>query len=134
MHGRTAGKSPMTRPPYRPMRNWGGRRPPPSSSGCTRVEAQRRYAASGNESQTKKYVNIASGASTDKGLDELVARLLLRGYTVQKVPGPLLLATTGGKRQVPKLMPFTLPECLQCPSTSTRCTEHALWASRSASL
>ena len=73
----------------------------------TRVEAQRRYAASGNESQTKKYVNIASGTSTDKELDELVARLLLRGYTVQKVPGPLLLATTGGKRQVPKLMPFS---------------------------
>ena len=29
------------------------------------------------------------------------------GYTAQKLPGPLLLATTGGNRQVPKLMPYS---------------------------
>ena len=73
----------------------------------TRVEAKRRYGAEGNESQMKKYINIASGDSTDKGLDELAARLTLLGYTAQKVPGPLLLATTGGNRQTPKLMPYS---------------------------
>ena len=35
----------------------------------------------------------------------MVARLSDLGYTAQKLPGPLLLATTGGNRQVPKLMP-----------------------------
>ena len=73
----------------------------------TRVEAKRRYGAEGNESQMKKYINIASGDSTDKSLDELAARLTLFGYTAQKVPGPLLLATTGGNRQTPKLMPYS---------------------------
>ena len=73
----------------------------------TKVEAQRRYGATGNESQAKKYVNIASGDSTDKSLDELAARLTQLGYTAQKLPGPLLLATTGGNRQVPKLMPYS---------------------------
>jgi hypothetical protein len=44
-------------------------------------------------------------------LDEVVARLSDLGYTAQKLPGPLLLATTGGNRQVPKLMPpCTLPK------------------------
>ena len=41
----------------------------------TKAEARRRYAACGSESQTKKYINVASGDSTDKGLDEVVARL-----------------------------------------------------------
>jgi hypothetical protein len=62
------------------------------------------YAASGSESQTKKYINVASGDSTDASLDEVVARLCALGYTAQKLPGPLLLATTGGNRQVPKLL------------------------------
>ncbi|KOO30544.1 reverse transcriptase family protein [Chrysochromulina tobinii] len=73
----------------------------------TKTEARRRYAASGSESQTKKYINVASGDSTDASLDEVVARLCALGYTAQKLPGPLLLATTGGNRQVPKLMPYS---------------------------
>jgi hypothetical protein len=73
----------------------------------TKAEARRRYAASGSESQTKKYINVASGDSTDASLDEVVARLCALGYTAQKLPGPLLLATTGGNRQVPKLMPYS---------------------------
>ena len=73
----------------------------------TKTEARRRYAASGSESQTKKYINVASGDSTDASLDEVVARLCALGYTAQKLPGPLLLATTGGNRQVPKLLPYS---------------------------
>ena len=73
----------------------------------TKTEARRRYAASGSESQTKKYINVASGDSTDSSLDEVVARLSALGFTAQKLPGPLLLATTGGNRQVPKLMPYS---------------------------
>ena len=73
----------------------------------TKTEARRRYAASGSESQMKKYINVAAGDSSDLSLDELVARLSALGYTAQKLPGPLLLATTGGNRQVPKLMPFS---------------------------
>ena len=73
----------------------------------TKAEARRRYAASGSESQTKKYINVASGDSTDASLDEVVARLCALGYTAQKLPGPLLLATMGGNRQVPKLMPYS---------------------------
>ena len=65
----------------------------------TKTEARRRYAATGSESQTKKYINVASGDSTDGSLDEVVARLSALGYTAQKLPGPLLLATSGGNRQ-----------------------------------
>jgi hypothetical protein len=71
----------------------------------TKTEARRRYAASGSESQTKKYINVASGDSMDSSLDKVVARLSALGYTAQRLPGLLLLATTGGNRQVPKLMP-----------------------------
>jgi hypothetical protein len=53
----------------------------------------------------KVHQRRATGDSTDASLDEVVARLSDLGYTAQKLPGPLLLATTGGNRQVPKLMP-----------------------------
>ena len=57
------------------------------------------------ESDKKVHQRRATGDSTDASLDEVVARLSDLGYTAQKLPGPLLLATTGGNRQVPKLMP-----------------------------
>ena len=50
---------------------------------------------------------MAAGDSTMKELDEIVARLTQEGFGAQKVPGPLLLSTTGGKRQTPKIMPYS---------------------------
>ena len=40
-------------------------------------------------------------------LDKIVEALIKKGYTAEKVPGPLLMATTGGKWPVLKLMPPT---------------------------
>ena len=65
----------------------------------TTMAAKTRYWAGGAGSQEKKYVNVAAGDSTMKELDEIVARLTQAGFGAQKVPGPLLLSTTGGKSE-----------------------------------
>ena len=64
-----------------------------------------RHAAQG---QSKKYVNVARGSSKSGGLDEVVELLRAEGFGATKVPGPLLLATTGGKRPTWKIMPLAL--------------------------
>ena len=73
----------------------------------TRVDARTRWIAEGAASREKRYVNVASGDSESKELDALLALLKERGFHASKVPGPLLLATTGGKRPVKKLMPLS---------------------------
>jgi len=69
----------------------------------TKSEARRRHIATGSESQQKKYINVAAGDSTNRRLSDLTGRLTALGYVAQLVDGPLLLSTTGGLRQMPKI-------------------------------
>ena len=78
-----------------------------SQLASTKIATRTRYIASGASSQEKKYVNVAAGDSENRNLDDLVELLQQAGYTAQKVPGPLLLATTGGRSQTPKIMPYS---------------------------
>ena len=73
----------------------------------TKSEARRRHIATGSESQQKKYINVAAGDSTNRRLSDLTGRLTALGYVAQLVDGPLLLSTTGGLRQMPKIMPYS---------------------------
>ena len=72
---------------------------------ATKVDAKRRYMAA---SQEKKYINVAAGSSKDEELDVFLRRLREAGYNAHKVPGPLLLATTGGKHAKVKIMPLSV--------------------------
>ena len=54
----------------------------------------------------KKYINIAGGAWDDVNLARAMSEFEEKGFQVTKVPGPLLLTTTGGKGAVPMWMPF----------------------------
>ena len=74
----------------------------------------------------KVHQRRATGDSTDASLDEVVARLSDLGYTVQKLPGPLLLATTGGNRQVPKLMPTFMRSVEVCRAVELSSTSLTL--------
>jgi hypothetical protein len=73
----------------------------------TKSEARRRHIATGSESQQKKYINVAAGDSSNRRLSDLTGRLTALGYVAQLVDGPLLLSTTGGLRQMPKIMPYS---------------------------
>ena len=69
--------------------------------------AKARYMASGASSGEKKFVNVAGGRRSDPELAQVVSYMRQRGFTAHLVPGPLLLATTGGKAPRPTLMPFS---------------------------
>jgi hypothetical protein len=71
------------------------------------IDAKRRYIASGAMSQEKKFINVAAGAASETELRSIEAELKMRGYRAAIVPGPLLLATTGGGRPRMKIMPLT---------------------------
>ena len=74
----------------------------------TGQEALRRYKIKGAAGLQKAYVNVISGSSLDKDLDEVKDLLLHEGFRAQKVPGPLLIATQGGKApHKRKLMPLS---------------------------
>ena len=73
----------------------------------TRIDAKTRWIAEGAASREKRYINVASGSSSCVEMDELLGLLKERGFTATKVPGPLLLATTGGKRPAMKIMPLS---------------------------
>jgi hypothetical protein len=60
------------------------------------------------ESNEKKYVNVAGGGGEDRDVREALAWARARGYQATLVPGPLLLATTGGKRSTRTLMPLAV--------------------------
>ena len=51
--------------------------------------------------------HCSGGDSKTTALDRIVATLNEKGSVATKVPGPLLLATTGGRRQTPKVMPYS---------------------------
>ena len=71
------------------------------------ADAKSRYKASGVGSQEKKYINVAMGRKNDKGLNQIAKELDALGFEVSIIPGPLLLATTGGKYGKVKTMPLS---------------------------
>ena len=71
------------------------------------ADAKSRYKASGVGSQEKKYINVAMGRKNDKGLNQIAKELDTLGFEVSIIPGPLLLATTGGKYGKVKTMPLS---------------------------
>ena len=66
--------------------------------------AQLRYMG---KTLAKKYVNIAGGGRNDAGLRAALAWARASGYEASLVPGPMLLATTGGKYPKLTLMPLS---------------------------
>ena len=75
--------------------------------GRTRIDSRTRWVASGAESREKRYINVASGTAGCVELKELLEGLKAQGFTATQVPGPLLLATTGGKRPTKRIMPLS---------------------------
>ena len=69
-------------------------------------KARIRFGATGANSQAKKYFNILGGGKEDGFRKEVQAVLEAAGYDSAVVPGPLLLATTGGAR--PRATPMPL--------------------------
>jgi hypothetical protein len=55
----------------------------------------------------KKYVNIAGGGGADADVRAALGWAQAQGFEASLVPGPMLLATTGGKRPVRTLMPLS---------------------------
>jgi hypothetical protein len=55
----------------------------------------------------KKYVNIAGGGGEDEDVRETLEWVRALGYQASLVPGPMLLATTGGKTCALTLMPLS---------------------------
>ena len=59
----------------------------------------------GTAAQQKKYVNVAMGEKANGDMQEFEELLTAAGFTVSTTPGPLLLATTGGRQPSLKTMP-----------------------------
>ena len=70
----------------------------------TLQDAKRRFMAGSPE---KRYVNIAGGTGDSEVLRDILADLQMKGMTASIVPGPYLLATTGGRYPLLKLMPYS---------------------------
>jgi hypothetical protein len=65
----------------------------------------RRHSAKGAD---KKFINVASGARDEPELLRALTELTTLGFEAQIVPGPLLIATTGGKQGKLKDMPLSV--------------------------
>jgi hypothetical protein len=65
----------------------------------------RRHAAKGAD---KKFINVASGAKDEPELLRALAELTTLGFEAKIVPGPLLIATTGGRSAKLKDMPLSV--------------------------
>jgi hypothetical protein len=63
----------------------------------TPAETRRRWIMRGKDSEPKKYVNVATGSSKSENLPAIRQELQALGYTAEIVPGPLILATMGGR-------------------------------------
>ena len=74
----------------------------------TAPKARLRVVADGTGSQAKKYVNVIGGTRDSEVMNPLRAELRAAGFESQLVPGPLLLATTGGKKPKLTCMPLTI--------------------------
>ena len=66
------------------------------------------FANKGVGSQAKKFINVACGVGSDSALVALKDALVACGFTASVAPGPLLAATTGGRRPKPTLMPLAV--------------------------
>jgi hypothetical protein len=84
-------------------------------AGCE-VEHVRRHASSSaryirmrfsGENVAKKYVNIAGGGECEWFVRATLTWALGRGFVASLLPGPLLLASTGGKKSLVTLMPLS---------------------------
>ena len=65
-----------------------------------------RYAARGASSQLKKYVNLMGGASDNADLRHGLSLFRSMGFEASLTPGPLLLATSGGRYAKVTAMPL----------------------------
>ena len=72
------------------------------------AKAKTRLGMTGPQKQSKRYVNVAAGRLADPRNQALSARLGSLGFQAQIVPGPLLLATTGGGLGRPTHMPLSV--------------------------
>ena len=68
--------------------------------------AKRRWLADGAQAQQKKYVNVAGGPAASQDMEAFKKLLEEYHFDVSKVPGPLLLATTGGSNPAITCMPL----------------------------
>jgi hypothetical protein len=75
--------------------------------GTSKLKATERVKAGSTGSQAKKYINVAGGRGADGSLVRLRDEIAALGFHVSIVPGPLLLASTGGKSSRPTLMPLS---------------------------
>ena len=73
----------------------------------TRSKGKQRVAIEGSESQPKKYINVAEGRGDSTALVSIRDEIRALGFTANVVPGPLLLATTGGRKSARTIMPLT---------------------------
>ena len=67
-------------------------------------DARLRYRAL---SEQKSYINVAVGSSIDSALAEVRGELEALGFKASLVPGPFLIATTGGRYPKLKTMPLS---------------------------
>ena len=74
----------------------------------TASKARQRWGARGIGSQEKKFYNLMGGQFSNPDLERGRQALLLKGYEVAVVPGPLLRATTGGARPQATHMPLAV--------------------------
>ena len=75
--------------------------------GTTERYIRQRYQAMGIGSQEKKYINLMGSFRANPELDEATAELTKLGFEARVVPGPMLLATTGGGRPKLTCMPLS---------------------------
>ena len=73
----------------------------------TRSKGKQRVSIEGSESQPKKYINVAEGRGDSTALVSIRDEIRELGFTANVVPGPLRLATTGGRKSARAVMPLT---------------------------
>lgn len=73
----------------------------------SRSKGQQRVKVEGSESQLKKYINVAEGRGDSMELVQIRDELRALGFTANVVPGPFLLASTGGRKSARTIMPLS---------------------------
>jgi len=73
----------------------------------TKEKGEQRAAAKGTGSAPKKYINVAEGRGDSAELVRLRDAVRHLGLTATIVPGPMLLASTGGRRSARTIMPLS---------------------------
>ena len=78
------------------------------ATGSTRRYIEQRLRASGTGSQEKKYVNVMGSHRKDPDLAMGLQQMQAAGFRAEVVPGPLLRATTGGRKPRLTCMPYSV--------------------------